>query len=158
MSSLADLGASGRATGASGTRQVSAPSWRCARCGVTARWLPGHVPQGLPAGWVEQGGIAHCLACRRALAAEAGVARAPAEPTRQARATLRAWALLEFEIERDPDRPNGVIARAVGSSVPAVIKARRRLESRRSSAGATAAPTGATADPAGQASGEARPV
>ena len=28
---------------------------------------------------------------------------------------------------RDPDRPNGTIARACRSSVPAVIKARKRL-------------------------------
>jgi hypothetical protein len=66
---------------------------------------------------------------------EAGVATAPAGTTRQARARLRAWALLEFEIERDPDRPNGEIASAVGSSVPAVIKARRRFASGRSRVG-----------------------
>jgi hypothetical protein len=158
MSSCADPGPSGSLTDAPGTRQRTAPSWRRARCGVTARWLPGRQRQGLPAGWAQQDGGTYCLACRLGLAAEAGVATAPAGTTRQARARLRAWALLEFEIERDPDRPNGEIARAAGSSVPAVIKARRRFASGRSRVGATAAPTEATADPAGQASFRDRPL
>jgi hypothetical protein len=36
--------------------------------------------------------------------------------------------LIEFEIRRDPDRPNGEIAKVVRCSVPAVMKARRRIE------------------------------
>jgi hypothetical protein len=40
---------------------------------------------------------------------------------------MRAQALIEFEIRRDPDRPNGEIAKVVRCSVPAVLKARQRL-------------------------------
>ena len=46
---------------------------------------------------------------------------------RQDRAKLRAGAIADFEVRRDPDRPNGEIARAIRSSVGAVIKARDRV-------------------------------
>jgi hypothetical protein len=35
--------------------------------------------------------------------------------------------VVEFEVLRDPDRNNGQIARACRTSVPAVLKARKRL-------------------------------
>jgi DNA-binding Lrp family transcriptional regulator len=35
--------------------------------------------------------------------------------------------VIDFEIKRDPDRPNGEIAKIVRCSVPAVLKARKRL-------------------------------
>lgn len=105
--------------------KTSSPGWTCARCAVTISWMPGHEQTGLPSGWAKSGGQAHCLVCRRALAAEAGVADGA---TIEDRAKQRRAALLEFEIERDPERPNGEIARAVRCSVPAVLKARQRLE------------------------------
>ena len=105
-------------------------AWACARCEVTISWLPGHEPGGLPAGWVEEGGAAYCLGCRRALAAEAAVAAGPADATLEERARQRRCALIEFEIERDPERPNGEIARTVRCSVSAVLKARERLAAR----------------------------
>ena len=52
----------------------------------------------------------------------------PDTATLEERAKIRTTALIEFEIDRDPDRPNGEIAKVVRCSVPAVLKARKRLE------------------------------
>jgi hypothetical protein len=79
---------------------------------------------------MEDEGLLFCLSCQRGRAAEAAAEAAPADTSTERRAQLRAWAVVEFEIERDPHRTNGEIARAVRSSVPAVLKARRRLEAR----------------------------
>jgi hypothetical protein len=106
----------------------SSQKWRCERCDVTISYMAGHERKGVPAGWEKLGGKAHCLRCRRAEAADAAVERAPATSTREERAKIRAAAVLEFEILRDPDRPNGEIAKVVRCSVPAVVKGRRRLE------------------------------
>jgi hypothetical protein len=113
--------------------QVSKPSpssqkWRCQRCDVTISYMPGHERKAPPAGWDTKGGVSHCLRCRRAEAADAAIEKAPAGTTREERAKIRATAVLEFEILRDPDRPNGEIAKVVRCSVPAVLKSRRRLE------------------------------
>jgi hypothetical protein len=104
-----------------------AQSWTCERCEVTVRWMPGMDAPKLPSGWDESRSGTFCLVCRRALAAEAALDNAPAKTTAEQRAKLRATALIEFEIRRDPDRGNGEIARACRSSIPAVAKARRRL-------------------------------
>jgi hypothetical protein len=106
------------------------PSWTCARCQVTASWMPGHEQAGLPPGWSNADGTVSCLACRRELAAEAGLSAAPADASVQDRAQLQKHARIEFEISRDPERTDGEIARAVRSSVPAVQRARERLLSR----------------------------
>jgi hypothetical protein len=110
------------------TTTSSAPSWTCDRCGVAIRYLPGHEPAGPPAGWTVEDGDTHCLTCRRDLAAEAAYQRAAPEMSREDRAKLRAGGRIDFEIERDPERTNGEIARSLGCSVPAVVKARRKLE------------------------------
>jgi hypothetical protein len=108
---------------------TSAPSWICDRCGVSIRYLPGHQPAGPPAGWSVDDGDTHCLNCRRDLAAEAAYHGADPDTSREDRAKLRAKGLIDFEIERDPERTNGEIAKSLRCSVPAVLKARRRLES-----------------------------
>jgi hypothetical protein len=100
----------------------------CGRCRMTTRWMPGHAHALLPAAWIEEDGELYCLTCQRALAAEAGSSTAPDDSTTASRARMRSVALVEFEIKRDPERSNGQIARAIHTSVPAVIKARRRLE------------------------------
>ena len=104
-----------------------AEAWTCARCKVTTRWMPGHDCR-RPATWIEDDGSLYCLMCQRALAAEAGAEGAVEGTTSERRAQLRAAALVDFEVRRDPDRTNGEIARAIRTSVPAVLKARRRLE------------------------------
>jgi hypothetical protein len=103
------------------------PSWTCDRCAVTIRWMAGQERQEPPAGWSVEDGGTHCLSCRRALAAEAACGVAEAALSRQDRAKLRSQALIEFEVKRSPDRPNGEIAKALSCSVPAVAKARERL-------------------------------
>ena len=111
-------------------RTTNSPRWRCERCDVTIRWMPGHERKGPPSGWSTERGKPHCLRCRRELAAELAVERAP-EAGREERAKLRAAAVLEFELLRDPDRPNGEIAKVVRCSVPAVVKSRQRIEASR---------------------------
>jgi hypothetical protein len=108
--------------------QAAAEVVTCARCEMTTRWMPGHEHGGPPIAWIEEDGCLYCLTCQRALAAEAGSSTAPADSTTASRAKMRAIALVEFEIKRDPERSNGQIARAIHTSVPAVIKARQRLE------------------------------
>jgi hypothetical protein len=110
------------------TRSNSRSKWSCDRCEVTIKWMDGHERTGPPAGWTRRGDKAHCLHCRRAIAAEAANETAPEGASREERAKLRAQALIEFEIRRDPDRPNGEIAKVVRCSVPAVMKARTRIE------------------------------
>jgi hypothetical protein len=126
MSSVADTGTH-RLVKPS-RRRGTATETHCARCGVISTWMPGHERRGPPAGWVRKGEMAYCLSCRRALATEDADAAAPSTATLEERAKIRTVALIEFEIDRDPDRPNGEIAKVVRCSVPAVLKARKRLE------------------------------
>jgi hypothetical protein len=101
-------------------------SWTCARCQVTASWMPG-CEAGCPADWREVDGKLYCLACRRAEAGDLGVATGTEEGGAAGRARLRRVAVVEFEVKRDPSRTNGAIARACRTSVPAVVRARERL-------------------------------
>jgi hypothetical protein len=107
---------------------AAAPSWTCSRCAVTVSYLPGHDPKGPPTGWRVDGDDVHCLACGRDLAAEEAYEAAEAGTSREDRAKLRARGRIDFEVERDPERTNSEIARALRCSVPAVMKARRQLE------------------------------
>jgi hypothetical protein len=106
---------------------ASEPSrWTCGYCRVEVRWASGHEDRGLPANWTKEHQGPACLACRRELAADAAVSETP-DLNVQERARLRSFALLEFEVQRDPDRSNAQIAGAVHTSVVAVQKARERL-------------------------------
>ncbi len=127
MSSAADTGTH-RLVNKPSRRRGTTSEFHCARCGVVSRWMPGHERRGPPAGWVKKNGNTYCLSCRRALATEEADAAAPDTATLEERAKIRTTALIEFEIDRDPDRPNGEIAKVVRCSVPAVLKARKRLE------------------------------
>lgn len=109
------------------SRSGAQKTWTCERCAVNVSWLPGSDTPKLPTGWEDTKKGTYCLLCRRALAAEAALDDAPSDTTRENRAKLRSAALIEFEIKRDPLRGNGEIARACRSSVPAVVKARKRL-------------------------------
>ena len=100
--------------------------WKCAFCKVEIRWAGPHRDRGLPANWSKEHGGPACLACRRDLAAEAAVEQ-QTELSFKERARLRSFALLEFEVRRDPDRSNAEIAGAVHTSVVAVQKARDRI-------------------------------
>jgi hypothetical protein len=128
MPSTAAARSAGRTESSVVKPSPTSQQWRCERCDVTISYMPGHERTTPPAGWDTKGRKAHCLRCRRAEAADAAIERAPANTTREERAKMRAAAVLEFEILRDPDRPNGEIAKVVRCSVPAVLKSRRRLE------------------------------
>ncbi len=121
MSSLSDPPGGGEG--------VSAPAqpWTCDRCGVTATRMPGHESPARPANWSEDGDEVFCLGCRRALAGEAGLTDIPLNASNADRAKARRDALVEFEVERNPGRSNGEIARAIRTTVTAVHKARGRV-------------------------------
>jgi hypothetical protein len=97
---------------------------------MTSRWTLGLSGAELPPNWIrESDGNHYCLVCRRERAIEATLAEA-CDVDPEKRAKLRSTAVVEFEIKRDPDRTEGEIAKAAGTSVLAVRKARRRLGSR----------------------------
>jgi len=111
----------------------SDPFWRCDRCNVTTRQMAGRERTECPESWTERDGVLHCLKCQRDVAADLAVEQA-GDSSVDGRAQVRRWAVVEFELERDPDRSDGEIARAISSSVPTVSKARKRLEARRRAA------------------------
>ena len=93
---------------------------------------------GVPDTWSSSDDGLHCLICRRERAADQAIASAPSDSPVEVRAEIRRAALIEFEVRRNPDHPDGVIARTCRSSAPAVAKAlasawtsRRRTRKRR---------------------------
>jgi hypothetical protein len=126
VSPLADAGVAPKTS--TRTRSTAGISHVCARCGVVIRFMPGHERSGLPNGWKKERGETYCLGCRRERAAEAGIASVSDKLSLADRAKMRTMALVEFEIKRDPERPNGEIAKVARCSVPAVAKVRRKLE------------------------------
>jgi hypothetical protein len=113
-------------------QQTATADRTCARCEMTTRWVANGKSAKTPPNWVEDGGLAYCLACRRELAVESVLADAPDDSTNKRLAELRSAALVEFEVERNPDRRDGEIARAIHCSAVAVGKARERVRARQS--------------------------
>jgi hypothetical protein len=106
---------------------AAAKEWTCEGCGVRAGRIDGEaVP--MPDNWISSSEGLYCLICRRERAAEAALDAAPSDSPVATRAKLRRAALIEFEVSRTPDHPDGIIARACRTSVSAVTRARRRLE------------------------------
>jgi hypothetical protein len=103
-----------------------ARKWTCDGCGVSVGQIDG-TPIRLPSTWMSSAEGRFCLICRRERAAEAALDAAPSDSPVSARAKLRRAALIEFEVSRTPDHPDGVIARACSTSVSAVSRARRNL-------------------------------
>lgn len=100
-------------------------TWTCDGCGVRATRMPGF-GAGRPAGWTREKGETSCLMCRRAAAGERGVAEA--EPTTGEKTVrIRVASVIEFELGRDADRSNSVIAKVCHTSVPTVVKVRNGL-------------------------------
>ena len=104
-----------------------ATSWTCDECAVTVSWAAGSDSPEFPTGWVAEDGKTFCLGCRRELAGEAGANAVPEEAPNDRRLQARTHARVEFEVKRDPDRRDNVIAKACHTSVVAVRKARERL-------------------------------
>lgn len=101
----------------------------CDGCAVTVSWMEGSEHKGLPPNWTREKSGTYCLLCRRSRAAEEALEQAPENASREQRAKLRASAVLDFEVARDPERPNGEIAKACRASVAAVLRARERVGS-----------------------------
>jgi hypothetical protein len=99
----------------------------CDRCRVTVSWMAGHERPKLPESWSEKNGVMHCLGCQRELAGEAGLASLPEDAPAADRQRTSAHARLDFEVKRDPDRPDNRIAKSCHTSIIAVRKARERL-------------------------------
>jgi hypothetical protein len=89
--------------------------------------MPGAEVPDMPVNWVAAGEDLFCLGCRRDLAAEAGVASLDADAPADLRQKTSSKARIEFEITRDPDRPDNRIAKSCSTSVITVRKARERL-------------------------------
>ena len=108
-------------------KPASTATWICGGCRVVVTWMSGHERKGPPANWAvdEQGPV--CLSCRRQRAADIAVGASDSKLSAQDRARLRAAALVEFEVRRDPSRSNSQIAQSVHTSVVAIQKARERL-------------------------------
>lgn len=94
---------------------------------MTSRWTNGlEGDLSAPPNWDSDGDDHYCLICRRERAIEIALEQAGDMPTAD-RAKLRTTAVVEFEIERDPERTEGEIARAARTSIGAVRKARKRM-------------------------------
>jgi hypothetical protein len=104
----------------------TAKKWTCDGCGLSVSRMDGERTT-LPEDWAEAEQGLICLICRRERAAEEAIASAPEDSPVGVRADLRRAALIEFEVLRNPEHPDGVIARTCRSSAPAVAKARKRL-------------------------------
>jgi hypothetical protein len=102
-------------------------SWTCSRCEMTVSFDSEVAKPRLPSTWSREAGELYCLGCRRELAGEAGVEDLEDDATNEERRKTRVQARIEFEIGRDPDREDNRIAKACGTSIAAVRKARARL-------------------------------
>lgn len=90
-------------------------------------WMADAEDPRLPASWAEHDGALYCLRCQRDRAGEASLEGLPDEVSPAEREKLRSHARIEFEVQRDPDRPDNQVAKACHTSVVAVRKARERL-------------------------------
>ena len=125
IATLAELGTSPLVVDAHDVR--SEVRWSCARCEVSAGQIDDR-PSPLPPTWTTSEGLAYCLSCSRARAADEAMELLPETITGEARAKLRRKALIRFEISRSPDSPNRVIASACRTSTMAVAAVRDEVD------------------------------
>lgn len=111
---------------AAATPEVRA-GWTCARCEMTLSWTADAENPALPSSWVNEDGAFYCLACRRDRAGDESVDELPGDANLATRQRTRFQGRIDFEIQRDPDRPDSRIAKACRTSTLAVRKARTRL-------------------------------
>ena len=102
--------------------------WSCARCGMTARFLPGALNVSeMPPSWDEVNGLVYCLSCRRKMAGEAKAAMLRVEEEGADLIRADAEGRVVFELNRSPDNCDTRIARACGTNVTVVRQVRDRL-------------------------------
>jgi hypothetical protein len=109
------------------TKRSRAPRtrrWTCSGCEVTVRYAAGSkaTPR-RPEGWTKRGGQWLCLHCQREKAVEKATIGANGDGW-----ASRRQALLEFELRRSPEEPDGVIAKRANCSTGHVRKVREELE------------------------------
>jgi len=106
------------------TRAAHPRRWTCAGCDVTVRYAAGSKsPPRRPEGWTKAGGQWLCLHCQREKAVEKATIGAKGDGW-----ASRRQALLEFELRRSPEEPDGVIAKRANCSTGHVRKVREELE------------------------------
>ena len=94
---------------------------------MKSTWTKGLVEGSAPPNWIRDAeGRHYCLSCRRERAIDEALEGA-GDVGIEARAKLRSKAVVRFEIERDPERTEGEIARAARTSIGAVRNARREV-------------------------------
>ena len=97
-------------------------TWTCVRCGVVTSYGAGAAAPVQPEGWAREGGAWRCLRCRR----EEAMDKASTGTTSEERANRRR-ALTEFELRRDPDASDQLIAKRARCSTAAVRPVRSAL-------------------------------
>lgn len=102
-------------------------TWTCEGCNLAVSWMEGVEAPAMPASWVVVGDNLYCLHCRRDRAGEAAVVELAEDAPPADRERARTQARIEFEIGRDPGRPDNRIAKACRTSTLAVRKARSRM-------------------------------
>jgi hypothetical protein len=108
------------------TTATTAQKWTCGRCSMSVTRIDGESAS-LPDSWASSADGHFCLSCRRERAAEAALDAAPADSSNEVRAKLRRAGLLEFEVQRTPERADNAIAKACHTSASAVAAARSRV-------------------------------
>lgn len=109
------------------TSEQPSAGWTCARCEMTVTFSNEVEHPRLPATWSNENGVLYCLSCRREMAGDAGVESLEEDAPSDARQRARSQGRIEFEINRNPKRPDNEIAKACRTSTLAVRKARTRL-------------------------------
>jgi hypothetical protein len=94
---------------------------------MTLSWTADAANPELPSTWTHEDDGFYCLACRRDRAGDASVDDLPGDAPLAIRQRTRFQGRIDFEIQRDPDRPDNRIAKACRTSTLAVRKARTRL-------------------------------
>jgi hypothetical protein len=101
----------------------SSDRWTCSVCGVTVSYPGNHSAPSRPEGWGRQGSAWLCLRCRREAAMDAAAATAGDSDSK----SVRRRALVEFELLRDPEAPDIVVARRARCSSAMVAPVRAAL-------------------------------
>lgn len=134
------------------------PCWTCTGCQVTARFADTERTDP-PSGWARHADGWLCLACRRDAAVQAALAEAEVDASVRSAGAVRREALTRFELLRDRDRADAVIAKAAGSNANAVADVRTALLAEGAiEPRAKRPPTGAKAKQSRQPEREAAPA
>ena len=95
--------------------------WTCVGCEVTVRYGADADAPARPEGWTKRSGRWMCLHCRREQAVEKATQKG------EDGWASRRQALVEFELRRSPNEPDGVIAKRANCSTGHVRKLRMQL-------------------------------